>query len=46
MWRRSATTGLVVDASLVLQEMVGMLSDLDQGTAIVASGHMSSRVAT
>ena len=46
MWRRSATTGLVADASLVLQETVGMLSDIDQGTAIVASGHVSSRVAS
>ena len=44
MRRKSATTGLVVDTSLVLQEMVGVLYDPDWGAAIVASGHVSSKV--
>ena len=42
----SATTGLMVDASLVLQETVGMLYDSDRGASIVASRHVSSRVAS
>ena len=46
MRKRSATTKLVVDASLVLQETVGVLSDPNQGAAIVDSGHVSSRVAS
>ena len=46
MRRRPETTGLVVDASLVLQETVGMLSDPDQGVDIFFSGHISSRVAS
>ena len=36
----------MVDASRVLQEMVGMLSDPKWGEAIVASGHVSRRVAS
>ena len=46
MQRRSATTGLMVDASLVLQETVGVLSDPDRGAAMVASGHVSIKVAS
>ena len=46
MRRRPETTGLVVDASLVLQETVGMLYDSDRGASIVASRHVSSRVAS
>ena len=45
MRRRSATTGLVVDASHVLQETVSVLSNPEQGVAMVVSGHTSSRVA-
>ena len=46
MRRRSETTGFMADASLVLQETVGVLSDPDRGAAIVAYGHVSSRVAS
>ena len=46
MQRRSATTGLIVDASRVLQEMVGVLSDPERGTAMFASGHTSKRIAS
>ena len=46
MRRRSTTTRLMVGASLVLQETLGVLSDTDQGTDIGASGHISSRVAS
>ena len=46
MRRRSTTTGLMVDASQVLQEMVGMLSYPERGAAIFASGHVSRRVAS
>ena len=37
MWRRSATTRLMVDASRVFQETVGVLSDPEWGVAMVAS---------
>ena len=46
MGRSSATTGLIVDASRVLQERVGMLYDPNQGVAIVVSGHVSRKVAS
>ena len=36
----------MVDASLVLKEAVDVLSGPDRGASIVASGHVSSRVAT
>ena len=35
----------MVDASQVLQETVGILSNPEQGAAIFASGHVSRRVA-
>ena len=34
MRRRSAVTGLIVDSSLVLQELVIVLSDPERGSAI------------
>ena len=46
MRRRIETTGLMADASRVLQEMVGMLSNPKLGAAIVASGQISRRVAS
>ena len=46
MWRRSATTGLMVDDSQLIQEMVGVLSDPKQSAAIVTSGHVSRMVAS
>ena len=46
MWRRSATTGLIVDAPCVLQETMGVLSNPEWGTAMFASGHTSRRVAS
>ena len=46
MQRRSTTTGLIVDASHVLQEMLGVLSDPDLGAAVLASGHTSRRVSS
>ena len=46
MQRRSATTGLMVDASLFFQEMVGVLSDPGRVAAVVAYGKVSSRVAS
>ena len=45
MRRRSATTGLMADASQALQETVGVLSNPEKGAAIVASGHISRWVA-
>ena len=45
MQGRSVTTKLMVDASRVLQETVGVLSNPERGAAIVASGHTSRRVA-
>ena len=44
--KRFETTGLIVDASRVLQETVDVLSDPNRGAAIVASGHVSSRAAS
>ena len=46
MQRSSATTGLVAYDSCVLQDMVGVLSDPEQVTAMFASGHMSRQVAS
>ena len=46
MQRRSATTGLMVNASRVLHKTVGVLSNTERGAAIVASGHASRRVAS
>ena len=46
MRRRSTTTGLIVDASLVLQEMVGVLSDPEQGAASLASSTAARRVSS
>ena len=46
MRRRSETTGLMVDASCVLQDTVGVLSDPDQGAPMFASGHTSRRVSS
>ena len=43
--RRSATTGFIVEASLVLQEMVRVLLDPEQGMAILTSGTDTIRVA-
>ena len=44
MQRRSANTGLVVNASRVLQETVGVFSDPKRGAAIVVSGQILRRV--
>ena len=38
MWRRSATTGFIVDASTVLQEVVGVLSETEHRSSMRASG--------
>ena len=46
MWRRSATTGLIVEASRVLQEMVGVLSNPEHDAAMRASRTASKRVAS
>ena len=46
MRRRSATTGLFVEASRVLQETVGVLSYLERGTSMRASGTDSRMVAS
>ena len=46
MRRRSATTGLIVDASCVIQDTVDVLSDLERGAAMFALGHTSMRVAS
>ena len=45
MRRRSVTTRLVLDFYRMLQEMVRALYDLERGTAIFVSGHISRRVA-
>ena len=42
---RSATTGLIVDTSFVLQETVGVLSDPEQVAASLSSGTAERRVA-
>ena len=44
--RRSATSGFIVEASFVLQEIVGVLSYPEQGAANLASGTALSRVAS
>ena len=46
MRRRSTTTGLIIDASLVLQEMVEVLSDPERGAAMCASGTAARVVAS
>ena len=46
MQRRSTTIGLIVQGSYVLQESVGVLSDLERGAAMFASGHTSRRVSS
>ena len=43
--RRSATSGFIVEASFVLQEIVGVLSYPEQGAANLASGTALIRVA-
>ena len=46
MWRSSATTALIAEALLVLNDMVGVLSDLDRGAAKPAVGTYYKRVAS
>ena len=46
MRRRSTTTGLIIDASLVLQETVGVLSDPERGGAMHTSGTDARSVAS
>ena len=46
MQRRSATTGLIVEASRMIQDMVAVLFDLERGTAMRASGTASRMVAS
>ena len=46
MQRKSATTRLMLDASHVLQETVGVLYNPKWGSAMFASGHTSKRVAS
>ena len=41
---RSATTGLIIEASCVLQETVAVLSEHDHGAAMRALGTASRRV--
>ena len=45
MWRRSATTRLIVEASRVLHKMVGVLSDLECVMDMRVSGNSTRRVA-
>ena len=44
MRRKSATTGLMVDASRVLQEMVGVLSVPERGAVMFVSVQKPRRV--
>ena len=44
MQGRYANTGLIVEASCMLHKMVGVLSDLDRGAAMRASGTVTRRV--
>ena len=44
MWRRSTTTGLIVEASHMLQETVGVLSDPERGVDMHASRTDTRRV--
>ena len=46
MHRRSATTRLIANASFVLQETVGLLSDPEVGASILTAGTAASRVAS
>ena len=46
MRRRSATTGLIIEASHMLQETVGVLSEPERGAAIQAMGTALRRVAS
>ena len=46
MWRRSATTRLIVDASRMLHEMVGMLYEPEHGAAMRTDGTDAGRVAS
>ena len=46
MRRRSATNGLIVDASFVLQETVGVLYEPKHGSAMRASGTDARSVAS
>ena len=46
MRRRSATTGLIMEASCVLQEKVGVLIEPERGDAMLALGTASRRVAS
>ena len=44
MQRNTVTTRLVVHASHVLQETVGVLSDPERGVVVFDSGHNNSRL--
>ena len=44
MQRGSATTGLIVEASYVIQEMMGVLSDPEHGAAMRIVGTSTRRV--
>ena len=46
MRKRSAITGFIVDASLVLQETVGVLSKIEQSVASISSGTYARRLAS
>ena len=46
MRRRSATTGLITEASRVLQETVGVLLEPERGAAMQVLGNASRRVAS
>ena len=46
MWRRYATTRLIMETSCMLQETVRVLSEPDCGTAMLALGTASRRVAS
>ena len=46
MRRRSATTGLIMEASRMLQEKLGVLSEPECGAAMQALGDPSRRVAS
>ena len=46
MWRRSATTGLIMEASRVIKETVGVLSEPEHGAAMQAFGTDLRRMAS
>ena len=46
MRRRSVTTGLIVEASCMLQETVGVLYEPERGAAMLALGTALRRVAS